>query len=50
MRIPIGNFGFRMPDAVQHTHISSDGIDAAARAAQNLGNTGMQIATGYGIR
>lgn len=44
MRIPMGNFGFKGPDQVQHGSVSSDGIDAAARAAQNLGNTGMQIA------
>ncbi len=46
MKIPMGNFGFRGPDPVQHTHISGEGIDAAARAAQNLGHTGMQVAAG----
>jgi len=46
MKIPMGNFGFKGPDAVQHTHVSGDGIDAAARAAQNLGQTGMQVAAG----
>lgn len=44
MRIPMGNFGFKGPDQVQHGSVSADGIDAAARAAQNLAHTGMQIA------
>lgn len=44
MKIPLGNFGFRGPDPVQHTRISGEGIDVAARAAQQLGHTGMQIA------
>lgn len=46
MRIPMGNFGFKGPEPVQHTRISGEGIDAAARAAQNLGHTGMQVAAG----
>lgn len=44
MKIPTGNFGFKGPDAVQHTRISGDGIDAAASAAKHLGKTGMQVA------
>ena len=47
MKIPLGNFGFKGPDPVQHTRIGNDGIDAVARAGQNLGNTGMQIAGNY---
>lgn len=46
MRIPMGNFGFKVPEPVQHTRISGEGIDAAARAAQNLGRTGVQVAAG----
>lgn len=43
MRIPMGNFGLRGPDTVQHTRISSEGMDAAARAGHNLAVTGMQV-------
>jgi hypothetical protein len=42
----MGNFGFKGPEPVQHTQISGEGIDAAARAAQKLGQTGMQVASG----
>ena len=45
MRIPIGNFGNKLPDPVQHGSVSGEGTDAAARAAQGLGNTGMQVAS-----
>lgn len=44
MRIPIGNFGFRGPDPVQHTRINGEGIDAAARAGQNLAANATRIA------
>ena len=44
----MGNFpGFKGPDQVQHGSVSADGIDAAARAAQNLRNTGMQVVAGF---
>ncbi len=44
MRIPIGNFGFRGPDPVQHTRINGEGMDAAARAGQNLAANATRIA------
>lgn len=44
MRIPMGNFGFKGPDPVQHTRIGADGIDAAARAGQHFGQVVMQFA------
>lgn len=44
MRIPMGNFGFRGPDPVQHTRISGEGMDAVARATQNLSGTVQRIA------
>ncbi len=44
MRIPIGNFGFRGPDPVQYTRINGEGMDAAARAGQNLAANATRIA------
>ena len=48
MRIPMGNFGFKGPDKVQHgsadVRLSGAGIAAVDAATQRLANTGMQIA------
>ncbi|HRF11297.1 MAG TPA: hypothetical protein PLR37_04050 [Candidatus Accumulibacter phosphatis] len=46
MRIPLGNFGFRGADPVQHTRIGGEGADAVARSVQNLSGTGMSVAAG----
>lgn len=45
--IPMSGSGQRGPAPVQHTHISGEGADAAARAAQGLGNTVAAEATGF---
>lgn len=46
MRIPLGNFGLRGPDPVQHSRASGDGIDAAARAGQQLGAVAVGVGAG----
>lgn len=43
-KIPLGNFGNLGQSPVIQGSVSSAGIDATARAAENLGRTGMQLA------
>ncbi len=44
MRIPMGNFGFKGPEPVQHTRISGEGMDAVYAATQRLAGTVQRIA------
>lgn len=41
MKIPVGNFGFQVPQ-VSRTHVDVSGVDAVGRGLQQLGNIGMQ--------